>query len=219
MVTTPFNSINLNSVKGILLDLDNTLYKHDTCHEKALMKCWHYFRETINSKTSIEKLNETYQNARKIIQTRLFPGGSCRSRLLYFQTFFELFNLANSYILALQFESLYNNIFLNEMTCNEEAKQFLIDCNNKQIKICIITNLTTQFQIKKINTLLISDYITYLVSSEEAGVEKPDPFIFKLALKKLNIDKKHVIMIGDSKTCDISPASNLGIKPYLIQLK
>tara|TARA_B100001094_G_C17931039_1_gene670766 strand:+ start:198 stop:845 length:648 start_codon:yes stop_codon:yes gene_type:complete len=214
-----FFKIPLTNVKAVLLDLDNTLYKHDTCHEKALMKCWHYFRETINSKTSIKKLNETYQNARKIIQTRLFPGGSCRSRLLYFQTFFELFNLTNSYTLALQFESLYNSTFLNEMTCNEDAKQFLIDCNNKQIKICIITNLTTQFQIKKINTLLISDYITYLVSSEEAGVEKPDPLIFELALKKLNVDKKHIIMIGDSKTCDISPATKLGIKSYLIKLQ
>jgi putative hydrolase of the HAD superfamily len=50
------------------------------------------------------------------------------------------------------------------------------------------------------------------VTSEEAGKEKPHPFIFHLALEKLKIQKYDVCMIGDSYSKDIVGAINLEIK-------
>jgi len=50
------------------------------------------------------------------------------------------------------------------------------------------------------------------VTSEEAGKEKPHPYMFMLALQKLNLQTNDVCMIGDSFKKDIFGASNLNIK-------
>jgi putative hydrolase of the HAD superfamily len=45
--------------------------------------------------------------------------------------------------------------------------------------------------------------VDYLVSSEEAGAEKPDPKVFELSLEKLGLKKDEVVMIGDNYEKDI----------------
>ena len=77
--------------------------------------------------------------------------------------------------------------------------------------------MQAQIQIKKIQHLKINHLINYLVTSEEAGVEKPDKKIFQIALKKLNKDASAVIMIGDSMEKDIQGAQNCGIRTYQIR--
>jgi putative hydrolase of the HAD superfamily len=56
-----------------------------------------------------------------------------------------------------------------------------------------------------------------MLSSEEAGIEKPSPVIFGKALSKLNLKAEEVIMIGDNEEKDILGAEAMGIKSYLIK--
>ena len=68
----------------------------------------------------------------------------------------------------------------------------------------IITDLTTQIQFRKIVHLELDEYIDYIVTSEEAGYDKPHPAPYKLALKKLNFNKNKIIwMFGDDPIKDI----------------
>ena len=48
--------------------------------------------------------------------------------------------------------------------------------------------------------------------SEEAGVAKPDPRIFAIALERLGADPAEAVMIGDSWVNDIAGAAAAGVR-------
>ncbi|MEK7172684.1 MAG: HAD family hydrolase, partial [Patescibacteria group bacterium] len=91
-------------------------------------------------------------------------------------------------------------------------------CNALGIIICLITDLTAKVQFEKIKFLKIDNYINFIVSSEEAGVDKPGVAIFKLALEKIRLLPEQVMMIGDSYERDIAGAKKLGLKTFLVEV-
>lgn len=83
--------------------------------------------------------------------------------------------------------------------------------------VCLITDLTAEIQLRKIVHLKIEKLIDLVVSSEEAGADKPHNSIFALALKKLRLSRKEVVMIGDDSRKDIKGARALGIRTVLVK--
>jgi putative hydrolase of the HAD superfamily len=79
--------------------------------------------------------------------------------------------------------------------------------------------LTAHIQHRKIKRLGIADYVEVMVTSEEAGQEKPSPVAFEMILKKLSekadIKPEQVLMIGDSQTKDVDGAVMGGMKGML----
>src|SRR5207248_6567894 len=55
-------------------------------------------------------------------------------------------------------------------------------------------------------------FVDALVVSEEAGVLKPDPAIFQIALARLGADAAHAVMVGDSWAADVAGARAAGIR-------
>lgn len=49
-----------------------------------------------------------------------------------------------------------------------------------------------------------------IIESAVVGIRKPDPAIFQLGVKRLNLNPKQVVVIGDSHDKDIIPATTLG---------
>ena len=78
--------------------------------------------------------------------------------------------------------------------------------------------MQAHFQVQKLQKLKVDHLIDYLVTSEEAGKEKPHSEIFLLALAKLDLQINNVIMIGDNQIKDIEGAEKLGIKAYQVNL-
>lgn len=54
-------------------------------------------------------------------------------------------------------------------------------------------------------------HLKLILSSEEIGVEKPDPNFFLRALHRLDLDPKKTIYVGDDPVRDISPAKQIGL--------
>lgn len=211
-----FPQVDLSGVKGVLLDIDNTLYTYQPCHTYALAVCEEKFRTKEPGITQGE-FQALYQKARKRVNTDLISQGASHSRLLYFQKLFENYYHKTCFELTVAYDALYWDSFFEKMQLVPEAKAFFEDCKNKNVSICLITDLTAQIQYKKVLHLGIQDYIAYMVSSEEAGIEKPHPYMFKLALEKLNLSPNEVIMIGDNQKKDIAGAQQLDIKAYLVE--
>jgi len=74
----------------------------------------------------------------------------------------------------------------------------------------IITNGFHNVQEKKLTNSNIRNYFNCVIDSEMAGVKKPNPKIFKLALSKANTTPENSIMIGDSLEADILGAKAIG---------
>ena len=133
--------------------------------------------------------------------------------MLYFQRMFENLKM-NAQLHALKTYEIYWDVFLKSMKLYEGAGIFLQ--LTKDVPICLVTDLTAHIQHRKLLELNIEKYINFMVSSEEAGIEKPHSHIFEMALSKLKLQPNDVIMIGDNFQKDIVGASLLGIRSFWI---
>lgn len=190
--------------QGVLLDLDNTLYPYTPAHEKAQQSVLQYL--SANGGISETDAKATLSSARNTIHSQLPTQGAGHHRLLYFQKALEKLGLS-SFEHALKMDQLYWNTFLKEMRLFDGALEFLQELNRP---ICLITDLIASIQFQKIERLGLGNILAFMVSSEEAGVEKPHPFPFLLGCHKLGLKPAEVIMIGDNEAKD-GGCQNLGI--------
>lgn len=77
-------------------------------------------------------------------------------------------------------------------------------------RLHIITNGFHEVQAKKLSNANIHEYFNLVINSEMAGVKKPDPYIFKLALRRAGIPPHKALMIGDNVEADILGARAVG---------
>ncbi|MBT8307807.1 MAG: YjjG family noncanonical pyrimidine nucleotidase [Maribacter sp.] len=108
--------------------------------------------------------------------------------------------LAIDYI---RYLSSYNHLLPNTIEVLEYLKP--------KYKLHIITNGFQEIQEKKMVNAKIRDYFDQIINSEMAGVKKPNPIIFHLALNSANTTSENAIMIGDSLEADILGAKAVGL--------
>ena len=89
----------------------------------------------------------------------------------------------------------------------EEVMKFI----SGRMPVVILTNGITKVQKSRMARSAVRGYIHDLVISQEIGISKPDPGIFRHALERLDLRADEVLMIGDSPTSDILGANNAGI--------
>lgn len=88
----------------------------------------------------------------------------------------------------------------------------LIKNLHQHCKLAIVTNGLTDVQDKRIRKSIIAEYFQAIVISEEIGVSKPDPEIFKYTFDNIeHWEKSKILMVGDSLTSDIQGGINFGI--------
>jgi HAD superfamily hydrolase (TIGR01549 family) len=214
-----FPKINLDNVKGVLLDLDNTLYYYDDCHTQAIEECYFHYKNHLDGNMTFVEFCSIYRQKRDLVTKRLTPQGVCRSRLFAFQAMFEEFHFDSNWELAATYDAIYWDSFIDVMVIAKDALKFLEECKKLKIDICIVSDMTANIQIRKLQKLGCGSYVKYLVTSEEVGAEKPDPKMFQTAISKLGIKPEEAIMIGDSETKDIKGSEVWGIKSYKISIE
>ena len=77
--------------------------------------------------------------------------------------------------------------------------------------IGIVTNGPTEVQRAKLELLGIDRLVDYVVVSEEFGVAKPDPAIFREALRLAEVQPEEALFVGDSAEFDMVGARAAGI--------
>ena len=82
---------------------------------------------------------------------------------------------------------------------------------NKGYRMFLLTNGFTNVQIIKIRESKLEPFFEKMITSENAGYQKPHKKIFEYALKTVNSKKIDSIMIGDDLDNDISGAKKFGM--------
>jgi len=186
---------------AILFDTDNTLYPYDPAHAAAMQAV----REKVVRQFSIEPavFDRAFGEARKQVKSRLKHSASSHSRLLYLQRMLEIMGLGSQVLLALDFEQTYWRTFLSNAILFDEVKELLDDLRLLGIPTVIVTDLTAQIQFRKVVYFGLDHYFDYIVTSEEAGFDKPHSAPFALALEKIRPKGDLIWMIGDNPVNDI----------------
>ena len=82
--------------------------------------------------------------------------------------------------------------------------------------MAVVTN-GSKSQRDKIEALGASRYFEVVLVSEELGIAKPDPRIFRQALSRLNAAPDRSVFVGDSMEHDIAGARNAGMMTVYIR--
>ena len=196
-------------IKAVILDLDDTLYAYEPLNQEAGERV----RKFACAELEItgQQYEEAYLFGRQETKRQLGDVGASHNRLLYFQKALEYLGV-HPMPLALRMYETYWGTFGEKMRLHEGAREFLEEMRARGICVMICTDLTVHIQHRKIEALGITQDITYLVTSEEAGKEKPAPEIFGLCLKKLKLPPGEVCCIGDSMSKDIAGAEAAGMR-------
>lgn len=204
------------AIRAVVFDLDNTLYDYNACNYKAEEQ----LVRTISGdfKITQDEARDLLKNAKRNIKKQLGENvAASHNRLLYMQNICEQKG-KNPLIYALKFYDTYWNTILDNMVLFDYVMPLLDSLIEKGIKIGILTDLTAYIQYRKLKKLGLTEKIDYLVTSEEAGAEKPSEKMFNLMIKKLGVKPEEIIMIGDSEKKDILGAEALGMKAVLIDV-
>jgi HAD superfamily hydrolase (TIGR01549 family) len=196
--------------KGIIFDLDNTIYDYNYCHNIALESVFTIINKKFN--IDIKLLNDSYNKISSFLKFDLNNTASSHNKFIYFKKLFEKFNL-NLDLLNITNQT-YWDTFLNNMKCYDHLIEFIKWNKNLNIKIGILTDYQLEYQIIKLKQLNLTKYIDVILTSEEIGIEKPSNYPFLSILNKMNLKYHQVIMIGDNYEKDINGANNLNIKSY-----
>ncbi|WP_430427661.1 YjjG family noncanonical pyrimidine nucleotidase [Maribacter litoralis] len=196
-----------NKVTDVFFDLDHTLWDFDKnsahtfqkifidqkinvelndflkVYVPANFKFWKLYRE---EKITKEELR--YQRLKSVFDEMKYPA-----------TDDIIHVLSEEYINHL---SSFNSLFPNTI----EVLNYL----RPNYKLHIITNGFQEVQEKKLRNSGIHGFFDQIIDSEMAGVKKPNPIIFNLALNKAGAKPERSLMIGDSLEADILGAKSLG---------
>ena len=125
---------------------------------------------------------------------------------------------------ALEFGEKYLEYMAMETGLVPGAGQVLEAVKEKGGKIAIISNGFKGVQYRKMNTTCIHKYVDAVVVSEDIGVMKPSPIIFRKALEAIcgeeyyknapSQARSEAIMVGDDFPNDIEGAQIFGIDQF-----
>lgn len=196
-------------IKAVIFDLDGTLYDYDTLDKEAFGRVQDLVLEQLG--VSEEQSEEAFRRARQATKKNLGETATSHSRMLYFQKTLEYLDIRPLY-LALEMYEAYWGVFLEKMTLYPGVEKLLNALHEKYIRVAICTDLLAHIQHRKLKALKLTDDVDCLVTSEEAGAEKPSAKIFEMCLEKLRLDPNEVCFVGDNFEKDVKGAAAAGIR-------
>ncbi|WP_084545023.1 HAD family hydrolase [Derxia gummosa] len=194
-------------IRGILIDLDDTLADDRLATEKAIAALWQSRApERDASNLSLRWLSITDKHWRRFRSGETTLQGQRRNRLA------ELFDQKFTEAQADQLFDEYLYHYERSWTLVAGATEFL--AATARLPKVIVTNSEAKQAARKVALLSIGSHFIGLVTPEVAGAPKPNPQIFRYALQVLGLPASDCMMIGDSHEHDIQPAQALGLATF-----
>ena len=194
-------------IKVILWDLDGTLTDFTTIESMSIKACF----EKFNLGNCTDEMVAVYSDINKKYWEALEKGKVTRSELLFkrFEDFFSIYGLDTSKIP--DFKSAYEKLLGETVIFMPHAYETVKALNGKVIQ-CLVTNGNKNVQEVKVQKSGLGEFFEHVFISEEIGCEIPAKEFFDKVFEVIGpVNKKEVLIIGDSLSSDISGGNNAGI--------
>jgi putative hydrolase of the HAD superfamily len=195
--------------KAVFFDIDDTLY--DTSGFAKLAR-----RAALNAMIDAGlplETDEAYKLLREIIKEK----GSNYDKHFNVLTK-RVFGKEKPLLIALGMIT-YHNVKFALLRLYPETMSTLIYLKSKGYHLGVISNGITIKQWEKLIRLGLNHFFDQVITSQEAGVEKPDERIFQLALERMGCNAEKSIMVGNKFNEDILGAVNVGMSVILVNSK
>jgi putative hydrolase of the HAD superfamily len=195
---------------AVLFDLDDTLFDHWSCTREALSALRKRFAEL--GAVPQDALDAEHGNLLESLHLEVLAG-----RLTVddarIERFRRLFGHAGATVddrLAQTAARAYREAYVSHWRPVAGAMALLAALRGRAA-IGVVTNNVASEQRQKIDACGFRPYLDAVVISEEAGVAKPDPRIFEIAVGLLGRPREETVMIGDSWAADVAGARGAGL--------
>jgi len=195
----------------IFFDLDRTLWDFDKNSEKTLEQLFRDFnlQDTFGSFLFFKNRYE-YHN--KKLWIAYYQNRIEKDELSYRRFYLTLKEggmddielskeIAQDFI---ELSPLQTETFPHTHNCLEYLKE-------KDYQLHIITNGFNEVQGRKLQNSKLNNYFTEVITSENAGANKPHAQIFEYAFEATGANSNNSIMIGDDLNTDIRGARDIGM--------
>lgn len=196
-------------MKAIIFDLDDTLYNQIQPFERGVRQ----FLEIPDE--LMEPLYIAFRyRADEVFEESVSGEMSMKDMYTYrMKAAFADIGMRVSSETALEIQQVYayNQEHL-ELT--EGAQELFAFCKEKNLKIGLITNGPHLHQLKKIQSLKLSQWIpeNLIIISGQVGITKPNIEIFRLMEGRLHLSSEDLVYVGDSYENDVIGAKAAGWK-------
>ncbi|CAM4494719.1 HAD family hydrolase [Paenibacillus typhae] len=112
---------------------------------------------------------------------------------------------------AADIRAYYDTNYFSHGAAMKDAIEILNYCRERGYILGLVTNGKKNLQDSKIDLLGLRGYFKAIVISGEAGISKPDPAIYKLALERMGNSAEQTLFIGDHPVNDIWGAGKAGM--------
>ena len=199
----------MEKYKAVIFDLDGTLYDYQKadCAGVDAVNRYAADRFGLTAEETERGVREAMAEANARIGQKT---ASTHNRVIRYQVFCEL----HAYPVwphALQMAYAYWGTFLENMTLDPDVPELFAALKRAGVLIGLGTNMTSFIQYRKLEVLGIAGEFDFVVMSEEAGLEKPDPEFFALCAAKAGAEPRQCIFIGDNHPMYYLGAKNAGM--------
>lgn len=195
----------------VIFDLDDTLYPYEPSNEKA-----HRALVVAGARETglpEAKFDEVLSESRLMVKSRLGKTGASHSRLLYIHEALNRLGFANQPALSLALEQTFWREYLLSMQLRVGAEELLLSLRFNHIPIALVTDLTLQIQLRKLNYLKLDAFFDAIVASEETSGDKLTLEPFKTLAQRVEpawLD--NVWFVGDHEfDAPVSELQELGV--------
>ena len=196
-------------IKAVIFDLDNTLYNFDAANEFGIRALAAYTEPVFG--WDYPKMKDLYEESREKLTERMGDVGSAHNRLLRFQNLLEEKKLP-LHPHALEMAKAYWRGVLDNMAPSPGAREIMEELRRMGVRIGLGTDMTAYMQYEKLIRLGLMEYMDFIVSSEEAGTDKPGNAFFMLCARKAGCLPGECLFIGDNIVRDYGGAAAAGMQ-------
>ena len=199
-------------LQAVLFDLDDTLFDHRLCAHTALSELHAAYDDFRGSPfPEFEQLHASFlEDLHRRVMTGELPLEEARQER--FRRLFAALGATPRPEVVVEAAETYRDGY-RRIRKPIPGAAALLAAVKARAQVAIVSNNLLEEQQDKLRHCALDHYIDVLVVSEEAGVSKPEPRIFEIALERLGCTKDEVVMVGDSWPADIAGAIAAGIRP------
>ncbi|MBJ9954820.1 MULTISPECIES: HAD family hydrolase [unclassified Acinetobacter] len=189
-------------IQAVLFDLDQTLLDRTSSLEKFLE--WQ-----INTLTLVP-LSQQQNFIQRFIT--LDANGTVWKDKVYAQLIQE-FQISKITVQALL--TSYIEDFNKFCVAFQSVDSVLDRLVKADFSLGLISNGRSPFQERNFQALGVDKLFSSIIVSEAVGLRKPDPKIFQLACRQLELMPEQCIFVGDNEVVDIVGAKSVGMQAIL----
>ena len=196
-------------IRSVIFDIDDTMFDYGYADKAGMSALLRYTSEQLS--LDLEMVRARIAQVQSRITGRLGTDDSAiHNRLIRFQTLLEELGVPD-FTHALKMYHAYWDTFIDAVIPEPGFRELVTALRKAGISIGVGTDMTAYIQYKKLEKLDVLREMSFIVTSEEAGVEKPSSPFFRLCVEKAGCAPEESVFIGDNMRKDVEGACSAGL--------